>query len=168
MALTIERSFDYELLTKIITHPAIYEWLVGDGAPDAYVIPRGDWPWYVVVKDGNELLGMFILVPWNAVCWEAHACLLPNAWGERARHACREGIEWLWKNSPCRKLMGNICRDNRLALAFARRVGARIIGVNEDSIFKHGALRDQIIVGFGPPNSGNQPHPLETSGPASK
>jgi hypothetical protein len=148
MAITIERTVNYDLVRRIIVHPRMYSWLVADGAPSKFVILRGEFPWYVLIRDGDELLGIFILVPLNGVCWEVHACLLPNAWGVRTREACRQGIDWLAKNSPCVKVIANICSENRLALGLARRLGAKIIGVNETSILRGGQLKDQVIVGL--------------------
>ena len=164
MMFEFQRTFDYALVRAIVTRPDIYPYLTSDGAPSAetFRVPEGDWNWYVLVRGGGEvdepagyqrgedsILGLFWLVPYNAVCWEVHTCFLPALRGARAIRAYREGCEWLWRNSPCRKTIGNIPEYNRAALAVALRAGAHIIGINRKSLLKDGRLIDQTIVGKG-------------------
>jgi RimJ/RimL family protein N-acetyltransferase len=108
----------------------------------------GDAILYLLVRDGDELLGMFMLAPHNAICYEIHTCLLPNGWGPRARRAARRCIEWMWANTPCRRLITHVPQYNRLALRFALDAGMRIYGCNRQSWLKDGAIHDQICLGL--------------------
>lgn len=146
-----ERTFDYRLATEIITHPRVYRHMVSDGGEprETYRAPESEKLWYILVRDGLEVLGLFLMVPTTSVCFDVHTCLLPAAWGERAQQAYREGIRWaLGGNTPARKLIGNVPAYNRHALRIALRAGAKLIGINEGSIQKGGKLFDQYIVGF--------------------
>ncbi len=76
--------------------------------------------------DGDELLGIFILAPQSAVCWEIHTRLLPTAWGAKARAAAQGVTRWAWANVPgCRRIVTSVPAQNRLAIRFAERAGSR-------------------------------------------
>lgn len=148
--MTFERTFDFDLARAIITHDSIYPHLTDNEDPSGFTLPTGGSNWYVIVRDSGALLGLFWLVPYNAVCWEAHTCFLPGVGGARAIRAYREGLAWIWRNSDCKKIVGNIPDYNRAALAVALRGGATVIGRNTKSLWRGGRLVDQIIVGAGP------------------
>jgi len=155
-----ERSFDYELIRKIITHPRIYKHLVDDSSPareDFYPM-EDEAVWYIVVREifpdaePEEVLGLWMLHPHNSICWEIHTALLPNAWGERAHRAVRMVFDWIWENTPCRRLITNVPSSNRLALHYAVGAGMKIYGVNEASFLKGGVLCDQVCLGLTKPD----------------
>jgi RimJ/RimL family protein N-acetyltransferase len=156
-----ERSFDYELIRKIVTHDnRMYRQLVDDNSPrreDFYPV-ESEHVWYIVVRDifpdcgPEEILGLWMMHPHNSICWEIHTALLPNAWGERALHAGRLVIEWIWENTPCRRLITNVPYNNRLALHFAYRAGMNVYGTNHQSWLKDGKLWDQICLGLSKPD----------------
>lgn len=150
--MTFERSFDYELIRAVITQPEIYKFISDDGSPprEEYRPVESEAVWYVVVWDGNELLGLFMLVPENTVCWQIHTCLLPDAWGFRAQEAAKLLPAWIWEHTPCRRIVTNVPAPNRLALHFAVRAGMKIYGVNQASYLKHGVLCDQVCLGLSP------------------
>ena len=150
--MTFERTTDYELVRRVVTHPRIWP-----GASDDFSPPAEEWRpiehealWYVAVRDGEEFLGLFVFVPASPVCWEVHTCLLPCSWGERAVQAAREVAEWIWLNSGCRRITTAVPAFNRLAHRLARRAGMREYGRNLKSYMKHGKLHDQILLGLSP------------------
>ena len=151
--ITFERSFDYELIRSVLTHPKIYRYLADDQSPPAYEFCPQQHPaiWYVTVRDDRELLGLWMFVPQNGVCWEVHTALLPNAWGERGQLAARLLPDWMWRNTQCRRIVSNVPTTNRLALHFALKSGMRIYGVNEASFLKNEMLVDQVCLGISRP-----------------
>jgi RimJ/RimL family protein N-acetyltransferase len=154
-----ERSFDYELIRRIITHRRIYPHVSDDGSPPAneYRPIESDGVWYVVVRDiypdagAQEILGLWIFHPHTSICWEIHTALLPNAWGERGQCAARLLPDWIWKHTPCRRIITSVPASNRLALHFAFRAGMKAYGVNEASILQNGRLCDQVCLGISAP-----------------
>ena len=154
-----ERSFDYELIRKIITHPRIYKHLVDDRCPppEEYSPPQGEHIWYILVHDiypdagPEELLGCWIIHPHNSICYEIHTALLPNAWGETAHRAVRLVFEWIWEHTPCLRLITTVPYPNRLALHFAYRAGMTVYGTNHQSWLQDGKLWDQICLGINKP-----------------
>ena len=153
-----ERSVDYELIRKIITHLSVYKHLTDDLSPAAedYEPIQHDSMWYVIVRDTldqehSELLGLWMFHPVNGICWEVHTALLPNAWGPRGRKAARLMAQWIWDHTPCRRIVTNVPENNRLALAFALAAGMQVYGENRASFLKDGKLIDLICLGISKP-----------------
>jgi RimJ/RimL family protein N-acetyltransferase len=149
----IERSFDYVLIKAIMSHPGVYRNLVDDFSPAAadFRPIESDLIWYLVAWDGNQLLGLWMLVPQNGICCEIHTVLLPHAWGDRARRAANEALAWIWTNTPCRRIITNVPAENRLAYHFALAAGLEVYGTNEASFLRNGRLQDQICLGISRP-----------------
>lgn len=151
--MTFERSEDWELVKQIVTHEKIYPHVSDDFAP-----PAAEWEptkhpdvLYVVARDGEEVLGLWALIPENRICMKVHTCLLPGAWGERARRAASEFIPWVWANTGCQRLNTDVPEFNRIALRFALQGGFTQFGVNPKSFKKNGKLWDQIMLGISRP-----------------
>jgi RimJ/RimL family protein N-acetyltransferase len=154
----IERSTDYGLIRAVMKTPAIYRHISDDGSPPAseYRPIESDAIWYLVVWDANVLLGLWMLVPTNSICFEIHTCLLPHAWGERAHRAAQVMLNWVWEHTPCQRIVTNVPVDNRLAFHFALEAGMTVFGKNEDSFLKGGKLLDQICLGLSRPREAAQ------------
>ena len=156
--IAFERSFDYELIRSILTHPRLWKYLSDDYSPAPGDFYPQEHPsiWYVIVRDvhekGADLLGLWMFVPQNGVCWEVHTALLPCAWGERGQLAARLLPMWMWYASHCRRIVTNVPASNRLALHFAYRAGMKVFGVNEASYLKNGVLLDQVMLGISRPD----------------
>ena len=150
--MTFERTEDWAEVKRIITHPKIYKWVSDDysPAPENYE-PSAD-NIHILVKDGAQTLGMWVFSGENGVCWKIHTCLLPEAWGEKAKRAAAELGPWLWATYPrCYKVITDVPSYNRLALQFAKLVGMKEFGVNFRSYMKNGKLHDQIMLGISRP-----------------
>lgn len=145
-----DRSTDYDLIREIMTHPKMWSWISDDfaGAPDQFQPARHPELLYVLVRDGEELLGMFLLVPHSPIMIEVHTCLLPNAWGLRASSAARDLPKWLALNTRCKRLITQIPDYNRLAVRFAESAGMEEYGRNLKAYMKNGELRDLVLMGM--------------------
>lgn len=167
--ITFERTQDYEMVRYILTHPRIYPHISDDCSPAAadYRPIESEAIWYVLAKDvdpklsdyidsdeGPDTLGLWMFVPQNGVCWEVHTALLPCAWGDVGLTAARLLPDWIWRHTPCRRIITNVPATNRLAMHFARRAGMKIFGANRASYMKGGKLWDQICLGLSP----GEPH----------
>jgi RimJ/RimL family protein N-acetyltransferase len=149
-----ERSFDYELIRRIMTYSqSIYDRISDDYSPprEQFRPHESDAIWYVIVRDGREVLGMWMFVPQNAVTWEVHTVLLPCAWGARGMQAALELPDWIWERTTCRRIVTNVPSTNRLALKFAREAQMVQYGTNEKSYLKNGVLLDQVCLGISAP-----------------
>lgn len=150
--MTFERTKDYGLVRKIATNRHVYPHISDDFSPpvDEYRPPEGEAVWYVLVKDGEELLGMWAFTLENAICWKVHTCLLPTAWG-KAKDMAKQMAEWIWNNTPCLRIITDVPDNNRLALKLAEDAGMTVFGLNPASYMKSGVLRDQILLGMSKP-----------------
>jgi RimJ/RimL family protein N-acetyltransferase len=152
--ITFERSFDYDLIWAVMTwSPAIYDKISDDYSPprEKFRPLEHDSLWYVICRDDREVLGLWIFVPQNAVCWEVHTVLLPCAWGARGIEAALELPDWIWEHTTCRRIVTHVPATNRLALRFAKEAQMVEYGVNEKSYLKDGALLDQVCLGISAP-----------------
>jgi len=146
---TFERTRDYALVKSIITHPAVYPYVSDDysPAPKDFKPFEHDALWYVLVKDGEELLGLWMFSPESEICWKVHTCLLPNAYGERAKLAAKQMAKWIWDHTACLRIVTDVPEYNRLAYHFAKKAGMTEYGRNPKSYMKSGILYDQILLG---------------------
>ncbi len=150
-----QRTNDYELVRGIITHPRVYPHVSDDFSPAPDLYEPADHPalWYVLVREGGELLGMWMFAPQNFICWEVHMCMLPNGWGERGLEAARALEQWMWENTPCQRIVASIPIQNSLAVRFALKAGMEPFGLNPKSYQKGGVLQDQVLLGASRPGA---------------
>lgn len=153
--LRLEQTKDLALVAKIFTHPSIYPCLCDDFYPP----PEHFWPndsptvAYLLVYDGDELLGMFMTHPINGILWEVHHALLPHCWGRRARAAGREYLRWLWSNTQALKVIGFVPSQNQLAIRYAKGLGLVELGRIDRAYMRGGELLDLVIVGTDRPRA---------------
>jgi hypothetical protein len=157
-----ERTTDMDLVRSIITAPSIWPHVSddGSGAPEDYRPVDHPAILYVLAWDRNELLGLFMFAPENSITLDVHTCLLPAAVfpppdaqdaPSRSSAAARGVIQWIWANTPCRRIVTRVPAPNRLALRFARNAGMMEYGRNERSWLKGGKVYDQILLGISKP-----------------
>jgi RimJ/RimL family protein N-acetyltransferase len=148
-SLAFERTLDFSLVRQIITHPRIWPHVSDDfsPAPEDFVPKQDEAIWYVLVKNGDELLGLFSLFPQNAICWELHTCLLPNAWKRWTVPAARGLFGWIFSNTGCLRIVTSVPEYNRVAVRAAVLAGMMQFGVNEKSWMRRRELQDQILLG---------------------
>ncbi|HZQ53327.1 MAG TPA: GNAT family protein [Bryobacteraceae bacterium] len=149
-----ELSRDFALVQEIVTHAAIYPHISDDASPSAEDWQPIDHPSieYVVVRDGGEVLGLWLCVRKNSATLEVHTCLLPRAWGERAKQAAREMAAWIFAHTDVERISTEVPDYNRLALHFAKRAGMTEYGRNPRSYRKNGKLYDTILLGLSRPD----------------
>jgi hypothetical protein len=143
------------LVREILTHPKIFPWITDDGSPARSEYQPPDHPaiWYVLVFDGEELLGLWMFVPENCATLKVHTCLLPGHGFHRARRAARLMAQWIWDHTTCQRIITDVPRFNRAAAAFARAAGMTEFGTNFRSFLKQGTLHDQILLGMSRPEN---------------
>jgi RimJ/RimL family protein N-acetyltransferase len=150
---TFKRTTDLALVREIMAHPRLYEWYSDDGSParEDYRPIEHEGVWYILAIDEGTLLGVWMLVPRNAIEYEIHTCLLPGHGYRRGRRAAQEAAVWIWQNTPARRLITAVPAFNRIAYKFAIDAGFELVGVDRQSFLKHGTLYDQAILGLSRP-----------------
>ncbi len=147
--ITLERTRDYGLIRELVTHPEIYPCVTDDFSPSAddWTPPQNERVWWLLAREGDELLGFFMLLEESPILFHVHCAFLPGARGARARKAALAGLEWLWQNTKCLRLVASIPGWNKPAVFFARYLGMEIFGVNRSAYVKDGKIWNQIMFG---------------------
>jgi RimJ/RimL family protein N-acetyltransferase len=147
---TIERSTDYALIAAVANDPSVYRMASDDFSP-----MQGSWKptmneqiHYLVAHDKGTLLGLCAFIPENAVCWQAHLCFLPAAYGKLSLQAFGEMLNWMWQHTKAQRIVGQIPLYNSLAINFVRKVGFKQFGMNPQSWGKGGKLWDRVCLGI--------------------
>ncbi len=150
-----ERTEDLALIRRVLTNPRIYPHITDDNCPAVEDFEPQLNPniWYIHAADEIGTVGIFLLIPQNSVCYELHTCLLPEAWGVRAKHAAQYLGPWVWENTPAQRVVTNVPEYNHIARAFAGKGGMTMFGINPRSFLKDGKLHDQFMLGISKPEA---------------
>lgn len=144
----IERTRDWLYVREVITHHKIWPH-VSDGTGDRSTWqPEASEVVYWLVPYASKPLGVFMVHPHSAVCFEVHTALLPLAYGELAAQAAKALIAWVFENTSCRKLITAVPVYNRLARRFAIHAGMQEEGVNRKSFLRDNEMIDQVMLGI--------------------
>jgi hypothetical protein len=145
------RTKDYDAVRLILTDPNIYPWAGDDSLPpvDEFQVNEHPGIWYVMVAQGDCIVGMFVLIPENTVCWQVHVNMLCWAKTREKWQAARELIPWIRENTQCKRLTASIPEFNRRALIYGTHgLGMRYVGRQAKAFLHGGELRDLIILGM--------------------
>lgn len=146
--MNIERTHDMVKVEAVMKHPAIWPHIHEDGTDADYRPVDHEGFHWMLVTEGAEDLGIFLVHARGEVCFEMHTCLLPTCWGRRAAQAAQLLAGWAFRETECRKLVTSVPAYNRLALRFAQAGGMRLEGINRASYLRNGELVDQIMLGI--------------------
>lgn len=144
-----ERTRNLRLVRGIYTLPRIWPWIGDDYAGDPETFEPNDDPRivYLPVWERESLVGLFTFLPQSMICWEGHIILLPRR-ETRGHVILRGALEWMFENTPARRITGAIPAYNRLTVQLVKRAGMTQYGVNPQSFQKNGKLEDQVLFGL--------------------
>jgi RimJ/RimL family protein N-acetyltransferase len=149
MEIGFELSTDFDLINQIARHPDVFAGSADDGVTDSASVDMSAAPMlYLLARCAGEVAGFFALQFHNSVMAEIHTCLLPHCRGAAAELIAKRVVDWIFSNTPCRKLTTMVPACNRPALFFAMRAGLRKEGLITESFLKGGVLHDQTILGL--------------------
>ena len=146
--MTFERTTDYDLVREVMTNEYIWPWITDDHAPnrEGWEPYQGEGVMYVLVRDGEELLGLWMFVQRTVEILEVHTCLLKTCGYARGRVASREMSEWIFNNTECVSIRTECPSYNTQAIKFAKAAGMQQIGVQPMAYRKSGKLHDLILL----------------------
>ena len=150
---TVSQSRDYAAIRRLCVHPRIFPLIADDFHLDSkqWRTPESEEIVYLLATDEHGAFGLGIFHPITFVCWNAHFAFLPRGYGNRARLSFARMLGWMWEKTTAQKIVGEIVRENHLAIRFARSVGCEIYGINKKSFLRGGELRDQVCLGISKP-----------------
>lgn len=131
-----------DLVRSIVCDPRLYDAMSDDHSPKAEDYQPPAEAVYVLVKTGERVRGLWVLVPRSHTRWEIHTVLLPDFRGIRALAAARLMAEWTWENTTCESLVTECPTCNPAALWFARMAGMVEYGQELKAFRKGNVLHD--------------------------
>jgi hypothetical protein len=139
---------DVAAVNFVLRHPKIFSGTRHDYSPEAHkfsseYLLRGD-PYYVLIDDKNSVVcaGMSE----NGILVTAHQAILPAARGGYAVKVVKSMCQWMFDNTPCKKLIGWVPESNRAAKMFAIMAGFRVEYKLEKSYQHEGKLSGLYLV----------------------
>ncbi len=122
--MVFSRTTDPALIRDVITDPEIWPLVTDDlsGSPEDFEPTIHPAVWYVTTTLAGVLIAMWVLVPQNGVCWEIHTYLVPGHEFKQGREAAKGIVQWIWSNTPCRRIVTNVPRFNRAVADLMQRV----------------------------------------------
>ena len=153
----IVRIKNAQYIQQFVQDSKLYERLSEDGA-----VPAQDWIpnlhlsiWLLAYElDGNEIdpWGLFAFVPETRIVWRFHPAIPSDKWGNKKNiEAGKLALQWVWKHSEARKLVGKAPALYPDLLKWAQRIGMSREGVQRKSYLKNGELHDQYYMGISRP-----------------
>ena len=143
---TAERTDQPCVILDILSDPDIAERIRDDSdAALVFDVEREAW---VVMRDGDTVLGAYGLRPLNRYTLEIHAHILPE---HRDQYAVETGwaiLRWIVDNQDYAKILAEIPACYPDVIAFTKKFGFKQEGVNRLSVQKDGKMIDQIWLGI--------------------
>jgi RimJ/RimL family protein N-acetyltransferase len=150
--MTIQRTYRAELVKKLAIDPSIFPYVSDDFTTAEQWTPSVDeLVVNLVARDTGGYFGFGIFLPRYWSCYDAHFGFLPRSYGYDALGALRRMFDWIWINTKAARIVGEICVENRRAIAFVKRAGCLEYGINVKSRLRGGILRDQVCFGISRP-----------------
>lgn len=147
--ITIERTYDLELVRRFMTNPRVYECLIDDGCGPASEFRPSDSPAviYALVIDDGRAAGVFMFVPENTITCQVHTCLDPSMWG-RSVEAAKEAAKWIWSNTGFLRINTQVPVSNKLAERLSKLSGMTQYGLCPKAFKRGGKLWDIALYGM--------------------
>lgn len=144
----IKRTYDSDVIDSVLKHDEVRPYIIDDSTDGFIDYPIIDEIYYLAAYEDDEIVGLFVLHPMNNNVLQGHTSVLPKYRGKKALEAIKSGIDWVFKNTEYDKIIGITPIYNKKAVAYSKKAGFEIEGINKKSIMKNGKLHDQIYFGL--------------------
>lgn len=142
--ITLQPLNDLDLINRVILDTAVNDDISDDASKNHELQQLPHTFECLGIYQNEEVKGLFMLVPQNAVTAEIHTCLLLR--GKEAFQAGEILLDYLFSNYQ--KAISYTPSTNKKALFYALRLGFKKEGVLTQSFLKNGELLDQTLVGL--------------------
>ncbi len=148
------RSRDFKAIRALALHPRIFPHISDDYSNDVKVWQptENEQVITLLAKDTEGIFGFGVFIPQTHMQYGSHMGFLPRSYGNLALQSFKEMLDWMWQNTQARRLVGEVPRNNRLGIRFARRAGFEVYGINKGSTLRGGVLLDQVCLGISKPS----------------
>ena len=103
---------------------------------------------FVYFLSTDDRRGLAILYPVKKGVYEIHLAILPSFRGAKTLAICQEGLDWIFKNIECHKLVAYVSPDNKPMIRLIEKIGFVREGISHKLVKKDGQFIDQIIYGY--------------------
>jgi RimJ/RimL family protein N-acetyltransferase len=152
----LERTEYMKTIDRIAHHPSVFPFISDDAGdqpmPDPrrvhYLLVRVDEP---ISESGvkDEVVGFVAFYPENYCTMVPHIALLPEHRGRGVgTEALQLAAQWVFANTPCRKLVARPAENNRAMIRVFEKCGFRYEGTSTRSLLRKGELFDRICFGL--------------------
>ena len=149
MTVTIQRTYDPELIGSVIFHPEIFATIGEDDAEMLDWFPDVETEAWLEVVIGNELIGVYNITAVNHICAEIHAQILPEHRKMHSKESGRLALKWIIDNEPqYQKVIANIPTLFPNVIKFTMNCCFQYEGTNRLAYLKNDELHDIIMLGI--------------------
>lgn len=142
--ITLQPLNDIKVINRVILDAAVNDDISDDASKNHELQQLPHTFECLGIYQDEEIKGLFMLVPQNAVTAEIHTCLLLR--GRAAFKAGQLLLEYLF--SKYQKAISYTPSNNRKALIYAIGLGFKKEGILTQSFLKNGELLNQTLVGL--------------------
>ena len=144
--LTAQKTEDIEEIKSVLGHPVILEAISEDGAKLKDIDVKNET--WVSIKKKDITIGIYNLVPLNAITMEVHAHVLPEYRKEYSMRTSRIFYKWFLENTDRLKLIAIVPFFHKNVQNFLISNKFTVEGINRKSFRRNNEIMDQIMFGI--------------------
>lgn len=147
--ITANRTYDHSLIESIMTSPALWATVAEDGhSPDSFTCDTEGECW-LLMSNGDDVVGVYNIHGINAVTCEIHAQVIPEYREQHSYETGKAALEWIYNNAPgYKKVIAQVPVVFENVKNFTCQFGFQVEGINRLSYLKDGAIVDQWLLGI--------------------
>ena len=143
---------DADTIRRIYCHADVLPFISDDGLDmtkmDFGILAGNPMATFLIFSDEGRDIGTFFFYPVNHITYELHTAFLPGSRGAVVKQASLLAREYMFTQTPCRKVVTSIPVYNKKAYLMARMCGMEQEGLNRRSYLKDGVIYDQYVMGI--------------------
>lgn len=146
----VERTYNEEFVRCFITLPEIFDTVSEDGQAPIDFLPDVHNDYWIVVSDGDDIVGLYFLHAVNTVTLMIHAQILTRYRKEYSKKAGTEVYKWILENIPLayQKLVTSVPSIYGNVIKYVKYFGFKHEGTNRKSYLKGGEIIDMENYGI--------------------
>ena len=138
-----------DTVQRILSHDSVFFSASDDGIKnegDLSSAILSDPRYICLLPDENAL---FLFAPVNHITYEMHVAIIEGAARKKGRNYAVESARWIFKNTPCRKIITYIPDYHQRSIMYAKVCGMEEQCRISDSFLKEGKLHGMVLLSAG-------------------
>jgi RimJ/RimL family protein N-acetyltransferase len=128
-SIQVQPTRDFATLHSIMRHPAVWPFMTDDSSPAPETATLTQTAIYLMVFDQDIPRGFFCLQPLaDHDTYMVHTVMMPGFRGTKALRAARQGMDWMFQNTPAEQIQSYCFEIHPEVMVFARWAGMRKVG----------------------------------------